>query len=38
MHAKGHRIEVDFALYFTLFIVTFAKGSPIINVIFSGGL
>ena len=36
MHAKGHRIEANFTLYFTLFIVTFAKGSPLLRVVFSG--
>jgi len=34
--AKGLYIEVVFALCCTLFIVTFAKGSPVIDVIFSG--
>jgi len=33
--ANGHRIEVIFALCFTLFDMTFAKGSPAIDVIFS---
>jgi len=34
MHAKGHRIEANFALYFTPFIVTFAKGSPLLTSFF----
>ena len=36
MHAKGHRIEVNFALYFTPFDVTFAKGSPLLMSFFPG--
>ena len=35
MRIKGHQIEVNFTLYFTLFIVTFAKGSPLLRVVFS---
>jgi hypothetical protein len=35
MHIKGYKIEVIFATYFTPFIVTFAKRSPVIDVIFS---
>ena len=36
MHAKGHRIKVNFALYFTPFDVTFAKGSPLLTSVFPG--
>ena len=36
MHAKGHRIEANFALYFTPFDVTFAKGSPLLTSFFPG--
>ena len=36
MHIKGHRIETNFALYFTPFDVTFAKGSPLLMSFFSG--
>lgn len=35
MHIKGYRIEVIFATWFTPFNVTFAKGRPFIDVIFS---
>jgi hypothetical protein len=36
MHAKGHRIDANFALYFTPFDVTFAKGSPLLTSFFPG--
>jgi len=36
MHIKGHRIETNFALYFTPFDVTFAKGSPLLTSVFPG--
>jgi hypothetical protein len=36
MAARGLCIEADFTLYFTLFIVTFAKGSPLLTSFFPG--
>jgi hypothetical protein len=36
MHAKGHRIDANFALYFTTFLVTFAKGGPLLMSFFPG--
>jgi hypothetical protein len=36
MHAKGHRIEANFTLCFTLFIVTFAKGGALLMSFFRG--